>query len=92
MARPRLMTDDLHYLTKEAQLRVHASRAMNVLRLASDSDAAYRLLASLLGYSSKDAYMRHLLPQHHHILEAIAGPNGYAIYKALEAKRGKQPV
>lgn len=92
MARPRLMTDDLHYLTKEAQLRVRASRAMNRLGLAGDGVDAYELLTSLLGYLNKETYMSHLLPQHHHILEAIAGPNGYAIYKALEAKRGKQPV
>jgi len=73
----------------DAEIRGKAARALVLANLAKTVSGAYGQLALLLGYTGSIAYMNNFNRDHRHVLQALAGPNCYAIYKILEARNAK---
>ncbi len=68
------------------EARVHAAWSLEVW-FGNDSATAFQVIAEAFGFKNWDDLRLGTTPDMIPQLEALAGPNGYAILKAMLAKR-----
>lgn len=77
-----------------AHVRLKAAQKLRewdvVPTVVTPKDGAYSLMSHLLGRAAGDL-VKSFTDEDAHTLELLVGPNGYAIYRALLARRGPYP-
>jgi len=73
---------------ENASLRRNAAQGIIRLGLAESHQDAYVILARLLGYADGSGYTSQLRDEHKRVLQLLAGPHAYAVFKVLEFRHG----